>query len=235
MEEALKTITEDQLKELRKIANDSDIETFFDILNSQFGDGEVLNFTHIKNIFQKGSLENSLDMLGIYVDTYRMFKLLRQNENQLLLCDTIEEVNKLHDDLSKQFKVELENTQKDLYLKAVEPFKKLTKQFENIEVELIATADELKEEGSVMNHCIATYVFIVMNKKYIGFRVKNNVNNERLTLGCMRDGDKLIFNQLKGWGNRPASKKSCEMIIDYCNANKILIQEMPYDLRFAIL
>jgi hypothetical protein len=87
-----------------------------------------------------------------------------------------------------------------------------------------------------MNHCIATYANIISEKKYVGFRVFNKENSERLTLGCFRKDNELFFNQLKGNSNMPASKESCQKIIEYCEKNNITINPVScFDLMPALV
>jgi hypothetical protein len=92
---------------------------------------------------------------------------------------------------------------------------------------LIRSLKELNHEGARMQHCIATYDDIIIRKQYIGFRVYNKNNGERLTLGCYRpeNSNSLYFNQLKGVGNAPAKKDSCLAIIDFCNKKEITLAE----------
>ena len=115
------------------------------------------------------------------------------------------------------------------FKKAIAPFVNLSGTYGDIRVELISTIEELNNEGSSMNHCIASYYNYVIEKHYIGFRVFNNKTNERLTLGCVRrqepEENQLYFNQLKAWGNHPAQKDSCLSIIKFCEQTGIILQE----------
>ena len=66
-----------------------------------------------------------------------------------------------------------------------------------------------------MNHCIATYRYIIAEGEYVGFKFFNKKSWERLTLGFSVVDNDLVFNQLKAHSNYPASKESREFVIEY--------------------
>ncbi len=233
MTETLKKITPEQVEKLKPYSSEEDIEKFFFKLNYNFGDGEVLSFEQIQSFFAQGMNEPSVsgkDWLTMYVDTVRMLKLYKKDINEILNINKYS-VEILHNKLVSEFKTDgfLDKKIAKEFKKAVTPFVNLSGTYGDIRVELIATIEELNNEGSTMNHCIASYYNYVIEKHYIGFRVFNDKTNERLTLGCVRtqttEDYNLIFNQLKAWGNHPAQKDSCLSVIDFCNKNQILIQE----------
>jgi|ERR1035437_547767 hypothetical protein len=236
MTEALKTITPEELEALRWLASEDELKRFFFQLNYNFGDGEVLNYKQIESFFKnKIHKKTEEDMLTLFVDTIRMLHLVGRNKDEILGLDS-DGVIFLHDELSDDYAGEVDDLKKVEYEKSVAPFVDLSGDYDDIKVELIATLDELNKEGSSMNHCIASYHDIIINKHYIGFRIFNKKTNERLTLGCQRLDNKLYFNQLKGWGNNQARKDSCISVIDFCNSKKIMIpQGDVYDLMPAFL
>lgn len=232
-------LDKNQLEELRTlVTTDEFLLNFFKRLSTQFGDGEVLPYAHIKNYLENELYKTGdvpMDTMSIYIDTYRILNMLNGSAEDLLKTKNIGQLIILHDSFkSDKLKTLMDEKSNEAYTKAVEPFIKLTQCTEDLVVELIATMDELNYEGSFMNHCIATYFMIIINKNYVGFRVMNTNIPERLTLGCIRNGEKLIFNQLKGNGNRPASKESRDLVIEYCNKNNIIIPDFAYDLYYEM-
>jgi hypothetical protein len=237
MTETLKKITPEQVEKLKMYSTEEEIEKFFLRLNYNFGDGEVLSFEQIQSFFVQGMNEPSVsgkDWLTIYIDTVRMLKLYDKDVNEVLNLNKYS-VEILHNKLVSEFKTDgsFDIKISKEFKEAVAPFVNLSGTYGHIKVELIATIEELNNEGSTMNHCIASYYNYVIEKHYIGFRVFNDKTNERLTLGCYRleNSNTLHFNQLKGNGNWPAKKDSCLAIIDFCNQKDIkILDSEAFDL-----
>ncbi len=239
MTETLKKITPEQVEKIKSYSTEEDIEKFFLKLNYNFGDGEILSFEQIESFFAQGMNEPSVsgkDYLTIYVDTIRMLKLYKKDVNEILNLNKYS-VEILHNKLISEYKTDGSFDKKisKEFIESVAPFVNLSGTCGDVRVELISTIEELNNEGSTMNHCIASYYNYVIEKHYIGFRVFNDKINERLTLGCVRKDSQLFFNQLKGVGNFPAKKDSCLAIIDFCKKKNILIPDSEvYDLLPAL-
>jgi len=229
-------ISPKEIEELKIIEPvEKDLREFLAKLHFNYGGGEVLSFEHIKSFLKEGMHKvESADMLSIFIDTVRTLKLTNQNINQVIGLDAKSIVD-LHDKITAEYvNGELDDLKDSQYKKAVAPFLDFTGDYENIRIELISTLEELNTEGSSMNHCIATYHDIITNKQYVGFRVFNKETNERLTLGCYRQDNQLIFNQLKGSWNSPAQKSSCLAIVNFCKLKKIpILTNDAFDLMPA--
>lgn len=228
MIETNKKISSEQIDILKQFSNEKEIEMFFSKLNFNYGDGEVLNFNQIESFFMAGMHKmNEKDALSYFVDTIRMLRLLNEDEDGIIGLD-FENIFNLHNQLVSTYQGSIDEIKKSEYVKSVSPFINLNGVYRNIRIELISTLDELNEEGSSMNHCIASYHDIIINKQYVGFRVFNLESEERLTLGCHRNGNNLFFNQLKGNSNYPAEKDSCLTVLDFCKEKGIKILESEF-------
>jgi len=231
-------ISNKQIQELTSLATPEELDIFFTRLNYNYGGGEVLSFKQIESFLEKKMhTTTTVDMLTVYVDTIRMLRLLKKDENEVLGLDE-NSIKSLHDKLSSEYGNTITEIKSAEYKESIAPFINLTGDYGTVRVELISSLKELNDEGSSMNHCIATYSDIIIRKQYVGFRVINKENKERLTLGCLRgpNSNLLFFNQLKGWGNSPASKESCNGIIEFCDLNKITIPySESFDLRPALV
>lgn len=227
MTETLKKLTPEQVEIIKQYSTEEEIEKLFLRLNYNFGGGEVLSFKQTESFFSNYMHKNeNLDMLNIFIDTIRILRLVGQNENDVLGLDE-SAVIKLHNALSSEYLNVIDEAKSIEYTDSVSPFNHLTGDYGHIKIELISSLTELQHEGASMQHCIATYDDIIIRKQYIGFRVHNKFNQERLTLGCHRDvsSNKLYFNQLKGLGNYPAKKDSCLAVINFCKQKEIIIPE----------
>ena len=227
MTETIKTISSDQIELLRTIASEEELEKFFSRLNYNYGGGVVLSFEQIQSFFKNGMHKNtSTDILTMFIDTVRILRLVSKDENEVIGLDETS-IMSLHDKLSSEYAGTVDSAKSLEYEKAIAPFNNLSGNYGKIKIELIRSLKELKHEGARMQHCIATYDDIIIRKQYIGFRVYNKNNGERLTLGCHRleNSNVLYFNQLKGVGNHPAKKDSCLAIIEFCKEKDIKITE----------
>lgn len=239
MEETLKKITEKELNTLREIDGypDEDIEFFYTILNYNFGDGEIMPFHHVQNFFERKmwipesfrGLVKSENYLQYYIDTLRVLSLLNRDIDELLDVE-IDNLINFHDEISKEFVQEANIESINKFNNSVSSFKKYNFEDEDYQVSLIESVEELDWEGKYMNHCIASYRHIVAGGRYIGFKFFNKKSWERLTLGFTRDNEVLVFDQLKGHSNYPASEESRNMALNFCKRNKIKADPMSYDL-----
>jgi hypothetical protein len=225
---------QDQWKELYKYATPDIVEKFYNRLLNNFGENP-LSFPRIEVFFQSGLHKSqNNDLLQIFIDTVRMLKLLGRGSNDEIRGLNEVQIRDLHDKLISEFgnETEVNEVRARLFSEATEPFKYLTtilSEDDYIKAELIETLKELNDEGSGMNHCIASYFQYIIDKNYIALRIYNLDIEERLTLGLYRKNDELFFNQLKGYGNTPATKESCLAVVDWCNENRITI--LPTELN----
>jgi len=205
-----------------------EVEIFFDYLNNNFGDGEILPAKHIENIFERKI--NHETLVEYYIDTYRTLKIMNHDTDALL---SVEKENLLgfHLKLVKDFKVDSDFYLEQKFEKQVDNYNHLSCDEENYKIELIQNIKQLDWEGKYMNHCIATYRYIISEGEYVGFKFFNKKSWERLTLGLSVVDNNLVFNQLKAHSNYPASKESREFVVDYLMKFKIRYSPTDYDLK----
>ena len=214
-------------KLLEKKSSKIEVEIFFDYLNNNFGDGEVLPAKHIENIFERKL--NHETLVEYYIDTYRTLKIMNQDTETLL---NVEKENLLgfHHILIKDFKADSDFYLEQKFEKQVYNYNHLSCDEENYKIELIQDIKQLDWEGKYMNHCIATYRYIIAEGEYVGFKFFNKKSWERLTLGFAVVDNNLVFNQLKAHSNYPASKESREFAIDYLTKYKLNFNKSNNDL-----
>lgn len=219
-------LSTEQYNKLLSFTNEEWLDSFLFTVSMKYGAGEVMSYEHMLDIFTKKYSEaGEIGWLTMYVDTIRMLKLAEKDATLIFEPKNIEELIKLHDELSKNFSID--KMLVPLYLKAVKPFLKLSQsvsgQGYNTRFELIKTVDELQHEGDSMEHCIASYANYVASGNYIAFRVFEDDTNGRFTLGLHREGSELLFDQLKGTRNHPASVPACQATLEFCNKNGISV------------
>ena len=212
---------------LKQKTSKIEVEIFFDYLNNNFGDGEILPAKHIENIFERKI--NHETLVEYYIDTYRTLKIMNQDTDTLL---SIEKKNLLgyHLELVRNFKADSDFYLEQRFEKQVDIYNHLSCDEENYKIELIQDIKQLDWEGKYMNHCIATYRYIIAEGEYVGFKFFNKKSWERLTLGFAVVDNDLVFNQLKAHSNYPASKESRELVIEYLIKYKLKFNKSNNDL-----
>lgn len=228
-------LSEEQYDELSSMSDVNTVDSFLSRLNTNYGGGEVLKYEHMLDIFTKKYYSEDDKWLTIYVDTVRMLALLGEHEFSVIMAANYTGLRRLHNALAKQIKID--EALAPIYVDKVKQYLKLNQTISGKEYkakfELISSIDELKNEGSSMEHCIASYANIIASGYYIAFRVFEENTNGRFTLGLHRnaEGFGLSFDQLKGTGNAPASVPVCLATVEFCKKNGIRVSpETDYDL-----
>ena len=172
--------------------------------------------------------ENDIFKLGRI--KFKVLKIMNQDTDTLL---SVEKENLLgfHLKLVRDFKVDSDFYLEQKFEKQVDKYNHLFCDEENYKIELIQNIKQLDCEGKYMNHCIATYRYIISEGEYVGFKFFNKKSWERLTLGLSVVDNNLVFNQLKAHSNYPASKESREFVVDYLMKFKIRYSPTDYDLK----
>jgi hypothetical protein len=104
-------------------------------------------------------------------------------------------------------------------------------QIGDIVFEVVRDTQRLNLEGLQMQHCIYTYLNRICDRTYLAVNVTHLLSKERATAGFYRTGDKLEFDQLKGFYNSRATREVIEATIEFCKKNKISTRN-SYDLSF---
>jgi hypothetical protein len=228
-------LSKEQHDELSSMSDEKTVVSFLSRLNTNYGGGEVLKYEHMFDIFTKKYYIEDDKWLTIYVDTVRMLRLISEGEFYVLSSINYLGLRRLHNALAKQIKID--EALAPIYVNEVSQHSELNQTISGggfkTRFELIATIEELKEEGSSMEHCIASYANIIASGHYIAFRVFEEETNGRFTLGLYKnaEGFGLSFDQLKGTGNSPANVQTCLATVEFCTKNGIRVSpEMDYDL-----
>ena len=96
-----------------------------------------------------------------------------QDTNNLL---SVEKENLLgyHLELVRNFKADSDFYLEQKFQQQVDNYSYLSCDEENYKIELIQDIKQLDWEGKYMNHCIATYRYIIAEGEYVGFKFFNN-------------------------------------------------------------
>lgn len=206
-------------------------EKLINELFSYIGEDCDLPKKHLCNIIDKNITSNYSNVLvQYYIDSYRILEMKNSDTDDLLNVDN-STLLQYHQNLSNNFKIDKNKFYNENLKKNKEKYNHLLNFYTNeYEIEIISSVEELEWEGKYMNHCIASYINIILNEKYIAFRFLNRTNFERLTLGCKIIGNNIFFEQLKAHSNYSASEYSKDLIKKHCEEKGIIINNFAYDL-----
>lgn len=222
----------------KKYVSKTDIETLFqnydpariykfyrNLDKQRFDDSIRFTLRNIKHILdrnlddvQKG--QNS-DYLHLYTDTLRTMDLLELPDNYIFKIKENKELKEVHDDLAARYGAIKDAKKAEFYKKATKEIEKINTVIGDIKFQVVPTLEDLNKEGMMMGHCVYTYLDRVVNKNYVAVHVQHIISNERATLGLMRNGSSLEFDQLKGYQNSRASREMIEAVLEFLELNKI--------------
>lgn len=189
-----------------------------------------ITIKHIEHILKSNIDDGKSDFLNIYTDTMRTIDLLEQKEKMIFKCKDFTSLKEMHDDLSARYGAIKDERKAEIYIKSVEPFKKLNAKIGDVVFNVVEDTQKLNLEGLQMNHCIYTYLNRICDRKYIAINVTHLLSKERATAGFYRDGNSLEFDQLKGFYNSRASSEMIQATKDFCDKHKISFRN-NYDLN----
>jgi hypothetical protein len=189
-------------------------------------DSKKFTLRHVKHILdysiddvQKG--QNG-DYLHLYLDTMNTMDLLELPVNYIFknIKNNIE-LKTVHDDLASRYNAIKDQKKAQFYQKAIQELGAINTVIDDIAFTVVPTLEELNKEGMNMGHCVYTYLDKVVNKSYVAVHVQHTISNERATLGLVRNGNSLGFDQLKGYQNSRATREMIEATVEFLKKNDI--------------
>lgn len=189
---------------------------------------------HINHILKEkldDSKNHNNDYLSLYIDTLGTMGLLELPSSTIFKIKNAKDLKDIHDDLAAKYNAVKDVKKADFYKKAVNDFKNLVQVVDDVSFTPIPTLEKLNREGAVMHHCIYTYLDRICNKNYMAFNVQHTISNERATMGLIRSGKELEFEQLKGYCNSRASFEMIQAVQKFCRINDIKVGNRGGDLQ----
>lgn len=217
----------------------------------------VLDFVKIKTLEARPALniENvkldydfvrSFDFV-IYDDTIMMMDVLKFDpKRHFFKIKTFPELEEYHDNVVHFFNTATDAEKNEEFQKFVSRFRYLESREDYkgpIEFKLIHTPAMLIREGVVMRHSVGSYSRKVISKTYlIGQIYDRSPENEkaekeldRFTIAFnFNERDGLEFDQMKGFGNQPASDRVRRLVMKFLVAKDISFKPL-LDLKLTTL
>ena len=203
---------------------------FKQLTKSRRGMDTALELRHIEHILKCKLDIGKNDFLTTYADTMRTIDLLDLRDKHIFKCKDFDSLKEMHDDLSARYNAIKDEKKAEIFIKSVEPFKKLNSKIGDVEFEVVPNTEKLNLEGLQVQHCIYTYLNRICDRKYLAINVTHKLSKERATAGFHRTGDKLELDQLKGFYNSRATAEVIHSVVEFCKKNKINTKG-AYDLN----
>jgi len=184
-----------------------------------------ITLKHIKHIFDR-NIDNvtkgqNSDFLHLYTDTLNTMDLLELLPNYIYKIKSNKELKEVHDDLAARYGAIKDAKKAEFYKKSIKDIEHINVTIDDIKFTVVPTLEDLNKEGMTMGHCVYTYLDRVVNKNYVAVHVQHLLSNERATLGLMRSGTGLEFDQLKGYQNSRATSEMIAAVVEYLEEHKI--------------
>lgn len=132
-----------------------------------------------------------------------------------------------HDIANRNYQVKLTEEQDEMFGNAYKEFKNYTttdKKYSFIKPE---SADDVKREGSELNHCCASYIGKIIKRSclIVFLRKTKNIEESLVTIE-ISDGSII---QARGNSNRSITQKEYEAICEFAEARKLGVRVSPRD------
>ena len=132
-----------------------------------------------------------------------------------------------HDITSRNFKVKLTEEQAEMFENAYKDFTPFITEDKTYSIIRPKNADDVKHEGSALNHCVASYISKILKKNcLIVFLRKTKATDKPLV--TIEIGNEAIV-QARGASNRSITKDEYKAICEYAKKNKLKVCVTPRD------
>ena len=130
-----------------------------------------------------------------------------------------------HDITSRNFKVKLTEEQAEMFENAYKDFTPFITEDKTYSIIRPKNADDVKHEGSALNHCVASYISKILKKNcLIVFLRKTKATNKPLV--TIEIGNEAIV-QARGASNRSITEDEYKAICEYAKKNKLKVCVTP--------
>lgn len=132
-----------------------------------------------------------------------------------------------HDITSRNYEVKLTEEQAEMFENAYKDFKSFVTEDKTYSIVRPKNADDVKHEGSALNHCVASYISKVLKRNcLIVFLRKTKATDKPLV--TIEIENKAIV-QARGASNRSITEDEYKAICEYTKKNKLKVRVTPRD------
>ena len=132
-----------------------------------------------------------------------------------------------HDITSRNYEVKLTEEQAEMFENAYKDFKPFVTEDKTYSIVRPKNADDVKHEGSELNHCVASYISRILKRNclIVFLRKTDKLDKSLVTI----EVENKAIVQARGASNRSITEEEYRAICEYAKKNKLKVRVTPRD------
>ena len=132
-----------------------------------------------------------------------------------------------HDITSRNYEVKLTEEQAEMFENAYKDFKSFVTEDKTYSIVRPKNADDVKHEGSALNHCVASYISKVLKRNCLIVFLRKTKATDKPLVTIEIENESIV--QARGASNRSITEDEYKAICEYAKKNKLKVRVTPRD------
>lgn len=132
-----------------------------------------------------------------------------------------------HDITSRNYEVKLTEEQAEMFENAYRDFKPFVTEDKTYSIIHPKNADDVKHEGSALNHCVASYISRILKRNCLIVFLRKTKDTDKPLVTIEVENNAIV--QARGASNRSITENEYEAICEYAKKNKLKVRVTPRD------
>ena len=132
-----------------------------------------------------------------------------------------------HDITSRNYEVKLTEEQAEMFEKAYKDFNSFTTEDKTYSIIRPKNADDVKHEGSALNHCVASYISRILKRNCLIVFLRKTKDTDKPLVTIEIENNAVV--QARGASNRSITEDEYKAICEYAKKNKFKVRVTPRD------
>lgn len=132
-----------------------------------------------------------------------------------------------HDITSRNYEVKLTEEQAEMFENAYKDFKPFVTEDKTYSIVRPKNADDIKHEGSALNHCVASYISKVLKRNCLIVFLRKTKATDKPLVTIELENEAIV--QARGASNRSITEDEYKAICEYAKKNKLKVRVTPRD------
>ena len=132
-----------------------------------------------------------------------------------------------HDITSRNYEVKLTEEQAEMFEKAYKDFKQFVTEDKTYSIVRPKNADDVKHEGSALNHCVASYISKILKRNCLIVFLRKTKATDKPLVTIEVENEAIV--QARGASNRSIAEDEYKAICEYAKENKLKVRVTPRD------
>ena len=132
-----------------------------------------------------------------------------------------------HDITSRNYEVKLTEEQNEMFENAYKDFKQFVTEDKTYSIVRPKNADDVKHEGSALNHCVASYISKILKRNCLIVFLRKTKATDKPLVTIEVENEAIV--QARGASNRSITEDEFKAICEYAKENKFKVRVTPRD------